>query len=170
MRHKWSIFRGLFCLLSLSVLVAACTVESTEYTYVDDGGEPQTAKQVVTDTVWFDQAGRPHCPVCEPSVYARGDRASEVSEDGEAPEAHGTVADFQNRCSKGHTFHWNKQAAPCWRCDGAGVCGGCNGSGLNRTKSTEACPDCAIVHESGLTEPTGRCLSCGGHGIIQHGG
>ncbi len=131
-------------------------------------GAEVEAGQVVTRDVWFDTQGRAHCPVdaAPPDrwVSRGGDLATPSAEELERS----VVEPFKTVCPNGHPVRWVTEDVPCWRCDGAGACPECGGSGTDPI-THKACPTCVIEDATGRRRGSGACHVCGGSGFVLYG-
>ena len=143
-----------FRLLTVALLLAllsACSATIDEQT-----GRP------VSNRVWFDRTGVAHCPICAPEV-----KRAPTKDETEAS----LVRPYRAVCEKGHAVVWAPEEIPCWRCDGAGRCPTCRGSGFD-PRTGRVCPTCLSFssEEQGRAEGTGRCSECDGTGTVIYGG
>jgi hypothetical protein len=117
--------------------------------------------KVLTDRVWFDQAGVAHCPHpdCLPTPKLRP-TAEETD--------NSRVQSHRNVCEKGHPVLWAADDVICWNCQGAKSCPTCRGTGL--AGKERACGACVAVEEDARVVGTGKCTECAGKGTIRYGG
>lgn len=155
---------GAIAAAALASSLAGCGVEV----------DAETGK-VVSDRVWFDPQGGAHCPRCD-SVEAWTARRVEALKAGTKPEdppsavkPHSKVCEQEAK----HAVRWVADDVPCWKCSGSGVCPDCRGAGTvilgSATAQMRPCGGCVTKEEEGRTYGSGRCLHCGGKGIVRYG-
>ena len=126
---------------------------------------------VVSDRVWFDQAGGAHCPKCD-TLQAWAARRSEEIKTGKKAEEDppSLVKPHQSVCSQDakHSVTWAADDVLCAKCSGSGLCPDCRGAGI--TASGKPCGGCVGFDEDSRPVGTGRCMQCRGKGTIRYGG
>jgi hypothetical protein len=131
----------------LALILGGCKAE------VGDNGK------LVLRRVWFDAAGKAHCPLCDPEV--------KLEPGSDAPPS--LVKPRRSVCEQEAHHHvlWGADDVPCWRCGGTGICPDCGGSGLAGGRGTTPCTCTAGEGSEGAGA---KCLVCKGRGVIEYGG